>query len=113
MPTIPIAFTRGPEWQIGGVGGAGGDVAIDAAPGAQPAEAGGKSFGSFLSKQVQALDGMQDDAAKQSMSVADGTAEDPTAAVMSIERAKLAMQLASQIRTKSVEAINDVFHTTV
>ena len=83
-----------------------------AGPDRATAPAQGGSFGSFLAKQVSQLDGMQDDAAKQAMSVADGTAEDPTAAVMSIERAKLAMQLASQIRTKSVEAINDVFRTT-
>ena len=32
---------------------------------------------------------------------------------MSVERARLEMQLASQIRTKAVEAYTDVFHTQV
>ena len=38
---------------------------------------------------------------------------DPTQVVMSVERARLAMQLASQIRTKAVESYNDIFHTQV
>ena len=40
-------------------------------------------------------------------------ATDPTAVVMAVERAQLAMQLASQIRTKAVEAAQDIFHTQV
>jgi flagellar hook-basal body complex protein FliE len=32
---------------------------------------------------------------------------------MTVERARLAMQLASQIRTKAVEAAQDIFHTQV
>ena len=38
---------------------------------------------------------------------------DPTAVVMAVERAQLAMQLASQIRTKAVEAAQDIFQTQV
>ena len=38
---------------------------------------------------------------------------DPTQVVMSVERARLAMQLASQIRGKAVEAYTDIFHTQV
>ena len=47
------------------------------------------------------------------VALANGTATDPTTAVMAVERAQLSMQLASQLRTKGVEAINDVFHTQV
>ena len=32
---------------------------------------------------------------------------------MTIERARLAMQLASQVRNKAVEAYTDIFHTQV
>ena len=32
---------------------------------------------------------------------------------MAVERAQLSMQLASQIRTKLVEAAQDIFHTQV
>ena len=45
--------------------------------------------------------------------LATGQASDPTAVVMAVERAQLAMQLASQIRTKAVEAAQDIFHTQV
>ena len=45
--------------------------------------------------------------------LATGQATDPTAVVMAVERAQLAMQLASQIRTKAVEAAQDIFHTQV
>ena len=45
--------------------------------------------------------------------LATGEATDPTAVVMAVERAQLAMQLASQIRTKAVEAAQDIFHTQV
>ena len=36
--------------------------------------------------------------------MATGKATDPTEVVMAVERAQLAMQLASQVRTKAVEA---------
>jgi flagellar hook-basal body complex protein FliE len=32
---------------------------------------------------------------------------------MAVEKARLSMQLASQIRSKSVEALNDIFHPQV
>jgi flagellar hook-basal body complex protein FliE len=32
---------------------------------------------------------------------------------MAVERARLSMQMASQVRTKAVEAFQDVFHTQV
>jgi flagellar hook-basal body complex protein FliE len=32
---------------------------------------------------------------------------------VAVERAQLAMQLASQLRTKGVEALQDIFHTQV
>ena len=38
---------------------------------------------------------------------------DPTAVVMAVERAQLAMQIASQIRTKAVEAAQNIFQTQV
>jgi flagellar hook-basal body complex protein FliE len=66
-----------------------------------------------LSDQLQSLTDMQDSAATASQSLADGTATDPTAVVMAVERARLSMQVASQLRTKGVEAINDIFHTQV
>jgi flagellar hook-basal body complex protein FliE len=67
----------------------------------------------MLSSQVEALQGLQTEAAQQSQALAAGEATDPSQVVMAVERARLGMQLASQIRTKLVEAQQDIFHTQV
>jgi flagellar hook-basal body complex protein FliE len=105
----PSFLTGGPEWSVGAP-----DVApgTDAATGAAGAGGGG-DFGSMLVQQIGKLEGLQNDAADAARSIADGTATDPSAAVVAVERARLAMQLAAQIRTKGIEAFNDVFHTQV
>jgi flagellar hook-basal body complex protein FliE len=95
-PIDPSFATTGAEWQIGGV-----------QPPAQSPAAGG--FGSLL----KGLEETQTEAAAQSQALATGQASDPTSVVMAVERAQLAMQLAGQIRTKAVEAAQDIFHTQV
>jgi|1185.fasta_scaffold195600_2 flagellar hook-basal body complex protein FliE len=100
-PTFLKGVTGGPEWSVGGVDGT-----------AAPAS-GGQSFASALGNQLSALEKTQSAAADASRSLADGTAVDPTQAVMAVERAQLSMQLASQLRTKGVEALSDIFHTQV
>jgi flagellar hook-basal body complex protein FliE len=106
MPTIPIdpAFSvTGPEFRIDGVPG-------PAETGTEPTGAG---FGDLLGKSLDSLATTQQDAADAAQALATGQASDPTAVVMAVERAQLAMQLASQIRTKAVEAAQDIFHTQV
>ena len=105
----PSFLTAGPEWSVGAP-----DIApgTDAATGATGAGGGG-DFGSMLVQQIDKLEGLQNDAADAARSVADGTATDPSAAVVAVERARLSMQLAAQLRTKGIEAFNDVFHTQV
>jgi flagellar hook-basal body complex protein FliE len=98
-PIDPSFLTSGPEWQVGG---------LDA-----PAESAGTGFGSMLGKSLESLAATQNEAAAASQALASGQASDPTAVVMAVERAQLAMQLASQIRTKAVEAAQDIFHTQV
>jgi len=108
MPIDPTLFTGGPEWSVGGVGqGVGDAVTSDGATGA------GSSFGAMLGEQLGQLEKLQNDAAGASRSLADGTASDPATAVLAVERAQLAMQLASQLRTKGVEAIQELLHTQV
>jgi flagellar hook-basal body complex protein FliE len=107
MPIDPTFAVSGADWQIGSVGSVDGAGAGTAAPAA------GSGFGGALAKQIGQLDSMQQDAATASQQLATGQATDPSATVMTIERARLAMQLASQIRTKGVEALQDVFHTQV
>jgi flagellar hook-basal body complex protein FliE len=112
MPAIPAIPPIGPthpgEWSVGRIGAPDVATAPDAAAGT-----GSASFGNVLGKSLQSLADSQTDAAKASQSLADGTATDPSQVVMAVERARLAMQLAAQLRTKGVEAVNDIFHTQV
>jgi flagellar hook-basal body complex protein FliE len=106
MAAIDPSFaTSGPEWQIGGVGALSG--------GGTTAPAQGSSFGSALASSLQSLQDTQTQAAQASRDLATGQADDATAVVMSVERAQLAMQLASTLRSKAVEAAQDLFHTQV
>ena len=100
-PSTMIGGLNGAEWQIGGL----------EAPAAADATSSG--FGAMLGNSISSLAATQNEAASASQALASGQASDPTAVVMAVERAQLAMQLASQIRTKAVEAAQDIFHTQV
>jgi flagellar hook-basal body complex protein FliE len=104
----PSMAINGAEWNVGSVGSIDQSAVTGSTSGAQ-----GSSFGSLLGQSLQSLQSSQDQAASASQALATGQASDPTAVVMAVERAQLAMQLASQIRTKAVEAAQDIFHTTV
>jgi flagellar hook-basal body complex protein FliE len=107
MPIDPSFAVGGADWQIGSIGSVDGPGSGAAAP------ASGAGFGGELAKQIGQLDSLQQDAATASQQLATGQATDPSATVMTIERARLSMQLASQIRTKGVEALQEVFRTSV
>jgi flagellar hook-basal body complex protein FliE len=107
MPIDPSFAVSGTEWQVGGLGG------LDTGSPAEAGAAGGSGFGGMLTQQLTNLSEMQGDAASASQELATGTAADTSTAVMAIERARLSMQLASQIRTKGVEALTEVLHTTI
>ena len=100
VPPIDPSAALGGEWQVPGLAEA-------------PPAAGQGGFGDLLGQQIGKLAELQDSAAAASQSLADGTATDPASVVIAVEKAQLAMQLAGQIRTKGVEAINDIFHTQV
>ena len=100
LPIDPSFATTGAEWSI-------------PADGAQAAPQTGSGFGDLLGKSLQSLADSQTEASSAAQALATGQASDPTAVVMAVERAQLAMQLASQIRTKAVEAAQDIFHTQV
>jgi flagellar hook-basal body complex protein FliE len=110
MPIDPSFAIGGPEWQIGGVGSVGGAGSPDGVDGAASA---GNGFGDMLGKAIGSVANDQEQAASASRALATGQASDPTAVVMAVERAQLSMQLASQIRTKAVEAAQDLFHTQI
>ena len=102
MPIDPSFSVTGAEWQVGAT----------TLPGPSQAPVAG-GFGSMLSDSISSLAETQTQAAGAAQALATGQATDPTAVVMAVERAQLAMQLASQIRTKAVEAAQDIFHTQV
>ena len=109
MPTIPPVGAEfsvtGPEWSVAAPDAG---VVLDAGVGAPD-----QGFGSILGKQLKNLGDLQTEAADASQALATGTATDPASVVVSVERARLAMQLASQLRTKGVEAVNDILRTQV
>ena len=107
MPIDAAFSVTGPEWSMPVM-----ETPVVSGPGAAPA-ADGENFGSVLSGAIGGLTRKQEEAAGAARALASGTATDPTAVVMAVERAQLSMQLATQIRTKAVEAIQDIFHTQV
>jgi len=108
LPIDPSVASSASEWAIPSV-----DDATSAGAGAGAAQGAGSGFGSMLTDQLGKLEATQNDAADASQALATGQASDPEAVVMAVERARLSMQLASTLRNKAVEAINDVFHTQV
>ena len=107
LPIDPSVASAASEWSIPSIGDAG------APDGAGAVQGEGSGFGSMLADQLGKLEGTQNEAADAAQALATGQATDPEAVVMAVERARLSMQLASTLRNKAVEAVNDVFHTQV
>jgi flagellar hook-basal body complex protein FliE len=107
MPIDPSFAISGSEFRVDPLAG------VDTATSPDVAPASGTGFGDMLGKSLQSLETTQTDASEAARALATGQAADPTAVVMAVERAQLAMQLASAIRTKAVESAQDIFHTQV
>lgn len=107
LPIDTSFATNGAEWNVGSIGSVG---SVDGTTGTGGA---GGSFGGVLGKQLETLSASQTDAAQQSQALATGEASDPTQVVMSVERAQLEMQLATTLRNKGVEAIQELMRTQV
>ena len=73
----------------------------------------GGGFGGALTNAVSSLEQTQQSADRASQALASGTLSDPESAVVTVEEAQLAMQLASQIRSKATEAAQEIFQTQV
>jgi flagellar hook-basal body complex protein FliE len=71
------------------------------------------SFGSELTEAISSLEKSQQSADSASQALATGTASNPESAVVTVEDAQLAMQLASQMRSKATEAVQTIFQTQV
>jgi len=88
-----------------------GDLVAPAAPASPASGAGG--FGSALMESVDKLDALQKSADGQAQALATGKATDVSSVAMEVERASLALQLASQVRTKLVDAYQEIFRMQV
>jgi flagellar hook-basal body complex protein FliE len=97
------------EWSVGGVGSAGQSLTS----GTNATGGSDGSFGSALTGAINSLETSQADATTASQQLATGQLTDPTQAITSVENASLAMDLASQVRTKLVDAVNTVFQTQI
>jgi flagellar hook-basal body complex protein FliE len=97
------------EWGVGSVGGIGQDPSTSV----NGAANGNGSFGGALTGAINSLEQTQANATTASQQLATGQLTDPTQAITSVENASLAMDLASQIRTKLVSAVDTVFQTQV
>ena len=95
------------EWSVGWVGSLG----QDGTTGTGATGSGDGSFGSALTGAINSLETSQANATTASAQLATGQLTDPTQAITSVENASLAMDLASQVRTKLVDAVNQVFQT--
>jgi len=109
MPVDPSMAVNGAEWAIGGVSPVEGG---SQAPGATSPEGAG-GFGDMLGQQIANLEKTQQTAADQSQALATGQSSDLASVVSAVERARLSMELASTIRTKGIEAYQEVFRTQV
>jgi flagellar hook-basal body complex protein FliE len=96
----------GSDWRVPGI--ATSEAGLSDAAGAAEG-----SFGDALASSVDKLTGLQQQGAEAARALAEGTATDVSQVVMAVERARLSMQLAAQIRQKGVEAYQDIFHTQV
>lgn len=97
---------------VGGVGEAGASATAPSTALEGPAGS-GEGFGGALSEAISSLEKTQQASDSASQALATGTVKDPASAVVTVEDAQLAMQLASQIRTKATEAAQSIFQTQV
>jgi flagellar hook-basal body complex protein FliE len=107
-PATPPNQSSAGVGEIGGLNGVEGSGGLEA-----PAGSGPGSFGNALSGAISSLEGTQTSADAASQSLALGTAKDPESAVVTVEDAQMAMDLASTIRTKATETVQSILQTQV
>jgi flagellar hook-basal body complex protein FliE len=98
----------GGEWSVGKVGGPEGPEKSGAAA-ADPA--GG--FGGMLTNAIGNLEKTQEAASTQATALATGQTQDLSSVVTAVQEAQLSMELATQVRSKAVEAYTEIFHTQI
>lgn len=107
MSPMPIGnefSTTGPEWGIGSIGSVGAGQGATQGPG---------GFAGMLGNSIQQLATTQTEASTQAQALATGEAQDPAQVVMAVEKAQLAMQMATTLRNKGVEVVQELMRTQV
>jgi flagellar hook-basal body complex protein FliE len=107
MTQWAVPKAGGGEWSVGKVGGA--DPAKETAGASDPA--GG--FGGMLSNAIDGLQKTQEAASTQATELATGQTQDLSSVVTAVQEAQLSMELATQVRSKAVEAYTEIFHTQI
>jgi flagellar hook-basal body complex protein FliE len=85
------------------------EPALGGSAGAGP----GNGFSGALTEAISSLEKTQQSGDAAAQGLATGTVSDPESAVVTVQDAQLAMQLASQLRNKAVEAATSIFQTQV
>jgi flagellar hook-basal body complex protein FliE len=98
---------------VEGTGAVEGASGVEGTAGAGTSTGAEGGFSSALTNAISSLDQSQQSASAAAQGLATGTVSDPESAVVTVEEAQLAMQLASQIRTKATEAAQQIFQTQV
>jgi flagellar hook-basal body complex protein FliE len=104
---MAVPKAGGGEWSVGKIGGA--EKSGAAAGAADPA--GG--FGGMLSNAIDGLQKTQEAASTQATQLATGQTQDLSSVVTAVQEAQLSMELATQVRSKAVEAYTEIFHTQI
>jgi flagellar hook-basal body complex protein FliE len=102
-----IPKAGGGEWSVGNLGGP--EKSGAAAEAVDPA--GG--FGGMLSNAIDGLQKTQEAASTQATQLATGQTQDLSSVVTAVQEAQLSMELATQVRSKAVEAYTEIFHTQI
>jgi flagellar hook-basal body complex protein FliE len=74
---------------------------------------GGNGFGQALASSIDKLGQAQATADQQTQALATGQATDMASVVMSVEKASLEVQLATQVRSKATDAFNEIMRMQV
>ena len=106
---MAVPKAAGGEWSVGKIGGTQGAEKPGAAAAADPS--GG--FGGMLSNAIDGLQKTQEAASTQATQLATGQTQDLSSVVTAVQEAQLSMELATQVRSKAVEAYTEIFHTQI
>jgi flagellar hook-basal body complex protein FliE len=119
VPPIPPLAAQTGATPAEGLGGSAPTGYTEAIPAGEAAASGGAegagatSFGSELTEAISSLEDTQRNANVAEQALATGQVKDPESAVVTVEDAAMAMQLAAQIRSKAAEAAQTIFQTQV